>query len=223
MDSILELEVNDGRRPATKAAKKFEKELRRRLKGWYGKKHKPEQEFEIVPLVNKYRLMMALQGLTIGGEITYLTDYLRVSDSLRADLRALNISGLIPDSDEGDDEIELPYDLSKMSIPELQVLRFLIQKASGEPVQGYDIYDALLEMMQSIQPVSGLIEYKPNPEPVVVEKKVVRTKQPKHETEPLPIQQKGETEEEREERIQHHHWQKMRKGLLQKEPDPWDL
>jgi len=58
VDSILELEVNDGRRPATKAAKKFEKELRRRLKGWYGKKHKPEQEFEIVPLVNKYRLMI---------------------------------------------------------------------------------------------------------------------------------------------------------------------
>jgi len=56
----------------------------------------------------------------------------------------------------------------------------------------------------------------------LVEKKVLRTKQPKHETEPLPIQQKGETEEEREERIQHHHWQKMRKGL-QKDPEPWDL
>ena len=222
MDSILELEVNDGRRPATKAAKKFEKELRRRLKGWYGKKSKPEQEFEIVPLVNKYRLMMALQGLTIGGEITYLTDYLRVSDSLRADLRVLNISGLIPEPDK-DDETQSPYDLSKLSVPELWVLRFLTQKASGELVQGYDIYDALSEIMQGIQPVSGLLEYKPNPEPVVVEKKVVRTKQPKSEIEPLPIQPQGETEEEREERIQHHHWQKMRKGLLQKDPDPWDL
>ena len=134
MDSLLELEVNDGRRPATKAAKKFEKELRRRLKGWYGKKHKPEQEFEIVPLVNKYRLMMALQGLTIGGETTYLMDYLRVSDSLRADLRALNISGLIPEPDK-DDETQSPYDLSKLSVPELRVLRFITQKASGELVQ----------------------------------------------------------------------------------------
>ena len=218
MDSLLELEVNDGRRPATKAAKRFEKELRRRLKGWYGKKHKPEQEFEIVPLVNKYRLMMALQGLTIGGETTYLMDYLRVSDSLRADLRALNISGLIPEPDK-DDEIESPYDLSKLSIPELRVLRFLTQKASGEPVQGYDIYDALSEIMQGIQPVSGLLEYKPNPEPVVVEKKVVRTKQPKHEIEPLPIQQQGETEEEREERIRFYHWDKMMKA---RDKGPWE-
>lgn len=218
MDSILELEVNDGRRPATKAAKKFEKELRRRLKGWYGKKHKPEQEFEIVPLVNKYRLMMALQGLTIGGETTYLTDYLRVSDSLRADLRALKISGLIPDS-ERDDETETPYDLSKMSIPELQVLRFLIQKASGEPVQGCDIYDSLSEMMQSIRPVSGLIEYQPtNPKPVVEEKKVRRTKQPPMEPS-LVIPPQGETETEREERINYLHWQKMHDN---RDKGPWE-
>lgn len=230
MDSLLELEINDGRRPASKAARKWDKELLRRKIGWYGKKYKPEQDFERAPLVSKYRLMFALQVLVLSGHTTYLTDYLSVSNSLRADMRALNLSDMLPNAaDAGKDKSDSKegsavHDLSVLSVPELKVLRFLMAKLHGESTEGSkNIYDDLLEMARSLRPVSGLIEYHP------VEKKeelkVRRTKQPKPEIiemQSTAISTEGETPAEREERIQYHHWLKMRKGL-QKDPDPWDL
>lgn len=229
MDSLLELELNDGRRPAGKAARKFEKELLRRKTGWYGKKYKPDQDFEIAPLVGKYRLMVALQVLTTNGETTYLSDYLRVSDSLRADLRALNLSGMIPGSDEKV-ETESSYDLSKMSVSELRVFKFLIQKANGSSVQGdtSNVYESLLDLARSLQPPVALLEHEP------ILKEVTTAPEPEPEarirekTAPLPTplpqkqgQDQRESEEERQARIEFFHWERMRKGL-EKDPGPWD-
>lgn len=221
MDSLLELEINDGRRPATKAARRFERELLRRKTGWYGKKYQPEQDFEIAPLVSKFRLMTALQVLTTNGETTYLSDYLRVSDSLRADLRALNLSGIMPnpagagESNGDKEEGSTALNLEKLSVPELLILRFLVAKLHDEPGDS-DIYETLLEMARSLHPPLALLEYCPP-----VEEAPVKVRQSKP-SKPVPPAPQGETEEQKDQRIQNYHWQKMRKDLV-KDPDPWDL
>jgi hypothetical protein len=227
VDLLLELEINDGRRPASKAARKFEKELLRRKTGWYGKKYKPDQDFEISPLVSKYRLMTALQVLVNSGETTYLTDYLSVSNSLRADKRALNLSDMLPNTpdarkDKSDkEEGSAAHDLSRLSVPELRVLHFLVAKLHDEPMdeQQKNIRESLLEILRTTEPPAGLLEYVPVLEGV--EPKIRRFKQPKAVIDVMPTPSQGESEEQRDARIQNYHHEKMLKGLY-KDPGPWD-
>lgn len=138
------------------------------------------------------------------GDHTSESFYISLCNSLRRDLSTLGIRGVTKEP------VKEGLDLSKLSLDELLALRKIVLKANGQSVEE-EKQVPLLEYCPEVEIMEQKEEAKSD------ETEIVET----INMNPLPTTSQ-ETEEEREERIQYHHWLKMRKGL-QKDPEPWDL
>ncbi|OGL47400.1 MAG: hypothetical protein A2W05_01065 [Candidatus Schekmanbacteria bacterium RBG_16_38_10] len=208
MDIIISKMLSDGRSWPCRKSKKFLRDLTRLI----GRKRSSYNLQFMQAVAEKYKLMIALESAIKDGELQYVTDYLKVSGSLRDDLKMLQLPAkLIPQivKDEDKEKKQSALDLSKLSVEELRALRKIVLKGSEQAVE-------------EEEPTPLMIAHEPLVEENREELKVRRTKTPTDiEMEPLPIPPQGETLEEREERIRFYHWEKMMKKL-NKDKGPWE-
>lgn len=125
--------------------------------------------------------------------------YISLCNSLRRDLVTLGIRGSMKEPVP----VKEGLDLNKLSVEDLLALRRIVLKGTG----------------QVIEESPPLLEYSPESE-LVVEEPTASSEDKEPEViyitpcPPTPSPQKGETEEERQARIENYHHEKMMKEIL---------
>lgn len=203
MDIIISKMLGDGRSWANRKSKRFLRDLTRLI----GRKRSSYNLQFIQAVAEKYKLMIALESAIKDGELQYVTDYLKVSGSLRDDLKMLQLPAkLIPQivKDEDKESNQSALDLNKLSVEDLQVLRRIILKGSG---QAGEKEPPRLEYCPPVELVEERVkEPSKAKEPEIIDVKTL----------PCPPQ-KGETEEQRDQRIANYHRAKMEKEIEDKD------